>query len=201
MLEKDIEIYKKYDIVSGIDEAGRGPLAGPLVVAGVTVKKGFSIAGLNDSKKISDSRRRLLYPQIKQEAVSFYILTVEETFIEKMNILAATLWGMYQVCKELPKSQMTFIDGNRVPIELTEDEALPVIKGDSKLSVIAAASILAKVYRDDLMMVLDKKYPQYGFLRNKGYATREHLEAIDKYGITPCHRKNYAPVAQKRILI
>ncbi|MCF7919677.1 MAG: ribonuclease HII [Candidatus Cloacimonetes bacterium] len=188
--------YQRYELLTGIDEAGRGPLAGPLVVAGVTVNKGFELPGLNDSKQLSDKKRRELYTEIMASVLSSEIVIISEQEIDELNILAATMQGMTTVWQKLNIKGMILIDGNRLPEKLKHTEAEAVVKGDGRISAIAAASILAKVTRDNIMLELDKIYPEYGFARNKGYGTAEHLRIIGRLGITPCHRKSYRPVSQ-----
>lgn len=199
MLELDSYYQKDHDFLTGIDEAGRGPLAGPLVVAAVTVGSEFELFGLDDSKKLSDKKRRELYALIPGLVVDcrVEIITVEK--IDRVNILQATMQGMTQACLGLKTRGKILIDGNRVPGGLAETNAESIVKGDQKVSAIAAASILAKVVRDDLMIDYAAKYPGYGFERNKGYGTAEHLKAIHDIGITPIHRRSYAPVNQYTI--
>ncbi|MCF7911807.1 MAG: ribonuclease HII [Candidatus Cloacimonetes bacterium] len=196
MLELDNYYFATYNFITGIDEAGRGPLAGPLVVAAVTISSNFEISGLDDSKKLSDKKRRELYPLIMEEVIEYKIITVSVEEIEELNILHATMKGMQQVYQGLQMQGMILVDGNRLPANLKERGAEAIVKGDQKVSAIAAASILAKVYRDNIMIELDKSFPEYGFCRNKGYGTREHLLAIEQHGITPCHRQSFGPVAQ-----
>jgi ribonuclease HII len=199
MLELDRHYTAEYRFITGIDEAGRGPLAGPLVVAAVTISNDFEIEGLNDSKKLSDKKRRKLYQRIKEEVIEFEIVTISIEEIDEINILQATMKGMGLACEGLQMQGVILVDGNRLPAILAEKGAEAIVKGDQKVSAIAAASILAKVYRDDIMIELDKSYPEFGFCRNKGYGTMQHLKAIEKYGITPHHRRSYAPVAQQTL--
>jgi len=199
MLELDRHYTTEYKFITGIDEAGRGPLAGPLVVAAVTISADFEIEGLNDSKKLSDKKRRKLYQQIKDEVIDFEIVTIFREEIDEINILQATMKGMGLACEGLQMQGVILVDGNRLPEILAERGAEAIVKGDQKVSAIAAASILAKVYRDDIMIELDKTYPEYGFCHNKGYGTKQHLQAIEKHGITPHHRRSYAPVAQQTL--
>ena len=197
MLELDKSYFNNYEYITGIDEAGRGPLAGPLVVAAVTMKRGFLIEGLNDSKKLSDKTRRKLYQRIINEVVDYKIIVIGVDVIDRINILQATMLGMQKACTSLQKKGKILIDGNRIPEKLKEMEAEAIVKGDQKVSAIAAASILAKVYRDDIMIELNEKYPEYGFAQNKGYGTKLHLRALVKHGVTDEHRKSYGPVAQQ----
>jgi len=182
--------------VCGVDEAGRGPLAGPVVVAAVILDANRPIAGLDDSKKLSASKRETLYSQIVAAATAYNIQRISPRIIDEINILQATLRGMQQAALAIVTSASTIlIDGNRVPKELL-GRARAVVKGDGKYAAIAAASILAKVTRDRIMEEYDAIYPGYGFAQNKGYPTKQHLAAIRNLGITPIHRKTYKPVQQ-----
>lgn len=176
--------------IAGVDEAGRGPLAGPVCAAAVILPRGLVIDGLNDSKKLSDKRRRELMPIIKKEALAYGIAFASESEIDEINILQATFLAMKRALSQLAgKADFALIDGNR-----TTDFGLPVqtvIKGDSLSANIAAASILAKVTRDDLMLELAEKYPGYGFEIHKGYGTKAHYEAIDRLGLCPIHRQTF----------
>lgn len=176
--------------IAGVDEAGRGPLAGPVCAAAVILPRGLVIEGLNDSKKLSDKRRRELMPIIKQEALAYGIAFAFEQEIDEINILQATFLAMKRALSQLEgRADFALIDGNR-----STDFGLPVktvVKGDSLSANIAAASILAKVTRDDLMLELAKDYPGYGFEIHKGYGTKAHYEAIDRLGISPIHRKSF----------
>ncbi len=196
MLELDLYYKAKSDYLTGIDEAGRGPLAGPLVVAAVTVKNDFHIEGLDDSKKLSDKTRRRLYDLILKEVIDYKIEIICVEDIDRLNILQATLHGMQKACLSLQTRGYILVDGNRLPAGLADLGSEAVIKGDHLISAIAAASVLAKVVRDDIMIEMDSIYPQYGFARNKGYGTREHFTSIAKYGITPAHRRSFGPIAQ-----
>ena len=185
--------------VAGIDEAGRGPLAGPVVAAAVILPDGYELAGLNDSKQLSAKRREALYAALMQDPrvkKSVAQASVEE--IDRLNILRATHLAMARAAQALsPLPQMCIIDGLPVP-----NFPLPsrnLVKGDARCLSIAAASILAKVTRDHIMQELDAQFPAYGFARNAGYGTREHLEAIRTHGITVHHRRSFAPVAQMEL--
>lgn len=181
---------KGYKFICGVDEAGRGPLAGPVCAAAVILKPDTEIKGLNDSKKLTEAKRESLYEIICENAVSFAVAfsTVEE--IESLNILNATFVAMERAVSKLNiPADFAIIDGNRLP-DLSIP-ALAVVKGDSKSMSVAAASVLAKVTRDRLMLEYDKKYPNYGFAAHKGYGTKAHYEAINKYGITEIHRKSF----------
>lgn len=177
-------------VIAGVDEAGRGPLAGPVCAAAVILPRGLVIDGLNDSKKLSDKRRRELMPIIKQEALAYGIAFASEKEIDEINILQATFLAMKRALSRLNgMADFALIDGNRAT-----DFGLPVqtvIKGDSLSANIAAASILAKVTRDDYMLELAKQYPGYGFEIHKGYGTKAHYEAIDRLGISPVHRRTF----------
>jgi ribonuclease HII len=197
MIYKNEEKFRKqYGMIAGVDEAGRGPLAGPVVVAAVILQSGDKFAKLNDSKKLTAKVRAELFPIIKQKAIKYSIIEVSPAQIDEMNILQATLWGMQQAVAELAEKDIfSLIDGNRVPKGLL-GAAEAMVKGDSRFASIAAASILAKVHRDNLMLKLHERFPEYNFAKNKGYPTKEHMAAIRKYGITPFHRKSYRPVQQ-----
>lgn len=181
--------------IAGVDEAGRGPLAGPVVAAAVVLNPGHLPAGINDSKKLTEARREALYDEILARAkVSVGIGNVNR--IERMNILQATFWAMREALRGLP-GQLDFalIDGNQLPRDLP-CKAQAVVKGDARSLSIAAASIIAKVTRDRLMRDLAKVYPHYGWERNKGYGTAEHMAAIKRFGPCPEHRRTFAPIAQ-----
>ena len=176
--------------VCGIDEAGRGPLAGPVCAAAVILPPHLEIPGLNDSKKLSDKRRRELMPVIKEQAIAYGIGMASHEEIDQINILQATFLAMECALAQLEgKAKFALIDGNR-----EKDFGLPVmtvVKGDSRSANIAAASILAKVTRDDLMEALAEEYPQYGFEIHKGYGTKAHYEALRTYGPSPIHRMTF----------
>lgn len=176
--------------ICGIDEAGRGPLAGPVCAAAVILPPHLEIPGLNDSKKLSDKRRRELMPVIKEQAIAYGIGMASHEEIDQINILQATFLAMERALAQLEgKAKFALIDGNR-----EKDFGLPVmtvVKGDSRSANIAAASILAKVTRDDLMEALAEEYPQYGFEIHKGYGTKAHYEALRTYGPSPIHRMTF----------
>ncbi len=192
----DFELEKNamdrgFKYVCGVDEAGRGPLAGPVCAAAVILPYGCEIEGLNDSKKLSEKKRDMLFDIIIEKAISYSICygTLEE--IEKYNILNATFLAMNRSIESLDvKPDYCLIDGNRTPKEI-KFPCETVVKGDSKSYSVAAASILAKVSRDRLMLEYDKKYPQYGFKKHKGYGTKEHYEAIKKFGVCDIHRLSF----------
>lgn len=177
-------------IVCGVDEAGRGPLAGPVCAAAVILPPNVEIPGLNDSKKLTDKKRRELFPVIKDMAIAYGIGYATHEEIDEINILQATYLAMERALAQLSvKPEMALIDGNRA-----KDFGLPVrtvVKGDSLSASIAAASVLAKVSRDDLMLQLAEEYPHYGFEIHKGYGTKAHYEAIRAHGPSPVHRKTF----------
>jgi len=186
----EIESEIPFELICGVDEAGRGPLAGPVCAAAVILPKGLVIPGLNDSKKLSDKRRRELFPIIQQEAVSFGIAFASQEEIDEINILQATFLAMRRAMEQLnPQPEFALIDGNR-----ETDFGVPcktVIKGDSLSANIAAASVLAKVTRDNWMMEAAEKYPGYGFEIHKGYGTKAHYAALEKLGPCPIHRRSF----------
>ena len=186
--------WEKDLLVLGIDEAGRGPLAGPLSVAGVIFPPGYENPEIYDSKSISEKKRERLYETIMEDALYFWISEVDEKTIDRYNIYRADQMAMKEIATILP-GQAVLTDA--MPLEL-EVDCIPLVKGDQKSISIAAASILAKVTRDRIMTEYDRMYPEYGFASNKGYPTKTHLEAIDLYGITPIHRRSFAPVAYKQ---
>jgi len=182
-------------LVCGVDEAGRGSLAGPVVVAAVILDTTKPIEGLNDSKKLSSNRREKLAELIHRNALAFAVTRASVEEIDKINILQATLVAMQRAVEALNiQPRHALIDGNRCPALLCTAEAIP--GGDGKIAQIAAASILAKTARDALMKKLHERYPLYGFAEHKGYPTASHLKALKAYGITPVHRLSYAPVAR-----
>ena len=177
--------------VCGIDEAGRGPLAGPVCAAAVILPPGLEIPGLNDSKKLTDRRRRELYDVIVAEAESWSVALVDERTIDEINILQATLRAMAQAAAGLSRRpDLALVDGNREP-DLGDVPVRCIVGGDGRCAAVAAASILAKVTRDRLMEELDLQYPQYGFAVHKGYGTRRHYEALRTYGPCPIHRRTF----------
>ena len=177
-------------IICGVDEAGRGPLAGPVCAAAVILPANLDIPGLTDSKKLSDKRRRELYPVIKEQAIAYGIGFASQEEIDQMNILQATFLAMQRAMDQLEvKPELALIDGNR-----QKDFGLPVetvVKGDSLSASIAAASVLAKVTRDDVMLAMAQEYPCYGFEIHKGYGTKAHYEALQKLGPCPIHRMTF----------
>ena len=195
-----LEYEKKYwsmgkKLVAGIDEAGRGPLAGPVYAACVVFEPGVVIDGINDSKKLSEKKREQLFDVITEKALYYSIVSVDEKVIDQINILEATYKAFRDSLNELPvMPDIALIDGNRAKDIPTEYET--VVKGDSKSQSIAAASILAKVSRDRFVMELDKKYPRYGFAKHKGYPTKDHYAAIEEYGPSPVHRLTFKGVVK-----
>ena len=191
MWEIENSLHEKgYRVICGVDEAGRGPLAGPVCAAAVILPDGIEIPGLTDSKKLTDKKRRELFPVIKEQAVAYGIAFASHEEIDEINILQATYLAMERALAQLSvKPDIAMIDGNRA-----KDFGLPVqtvVKGDSLSANIAAASILAKVSRDDLMLELAGKYPEYHFEVHKGYGTKAHYEALRAYGASPVHRKTF----------
>ena len=191
MLEYEKNLYSKgYEYICGIDEAGRGPLCGPVVAAAVIIKKGDKIEGVNDSKKLSEKKREELFEIIKERAVAYSVGIVDEKTIDEINILEATRLAMKKAVEGLSqKPDYALVDAEKkVPIDVPY---APIIKGDALSESIAAASIIAKVTRDRMVIELDKKYPEYNFAKNKGYGTKEHTEAIKKYGLCEAHRRSF----------
>ncbi len=179
-----------YKIICGVDEAGRGPLAGPVYAAAVILKDNQLIEGVNDSKKLSEKKREELFDKIINEALDFSIACVSEKEIDELNILNATYLAMKRAVEGLKvKPDFALIDGNRMPPLSIDGET--IIKGDAKSASIAAASILAKVSRDRYMLEMAEKYPQYQFGKHKGYGTKLHYEMLDKYGESDIHRKTF----------
>ena len=183
------------DLVAGVDEVGRGPLCGPVVTAAVILDPSRPILGLNDSKKLSEARREALFEEIREKALAWCIALAEVEEIDRLNILHATMLAMQRAVEGLSVTpRLALIDGNRCP-KLAVPCA-PVVKGDSQVPAIAAASILAKVSRDREMVELDRVYPGYGMAGHKGYPTAVHLEALSRLGPTPIHRRSFAPVRE-----
>lgn len=178
---------------AGVDEAGRGPLAGPVIAAAVILPDGHGLSGLADSKQLSEARREALATQIRDVAVAWSIGRAEVDEIDRLNILQASLLAMRRAVEGLTvRPRRALIDGNRCP-EL-DCPAEAIVKGDATVPAISAASILAKVTRDQEMLSLDERYPQYQFARHKGYPTRLHLQALAEHGVSPVHRRTFGPV-------
>ena len=182
-------------LVAGVDEAGRGPLAGPVVAAAVILDELQPIVGLADSKKLSALKREKLYDEIMAKALCCSVAQASVQEIDTLNILQATMLAMRRAVQGLRlKPVKVLIDGNRLPVLDVRAEA--IVQGDALIPAISAASILAKVHRDRLCTQLHLQYPQYGFERHKGYGTAEHLQALADHGPSPCHRHSFAPVAR-----
>ena len=180
-------------LIAGVDEAGRGPLAGPLVIAAVVMPQEFFISGLNDSKQISASKRDKLYDEILQKALSVSVNIVSICNIDELNIYRATQQGMAEVLLHLDKQpDVALIDA--MPVEAGDIKTVSLVHGDALSASIAAASIIAKVTRDRIMEKLDTLYPAYKFANNKGYGSKDHMQAIDQDGVTEWHRRSYEPV-------
>ena len=183
--------YNEGVLEAGCDEAGRGPLAGPVFAAAVILPHNFFHPLLNDSKKMSEKSRNILRPIIEREAIAYSVVSLSAGEIDSMNILNASIEGMQRAVRQLSvKPEHLLIDGNRFKLM----DGIPhtcMVKGDARFASIAAASVLAKTYRDEYMTKIAEDYPQYGWERNMGYPTREHIEAIKQYGYTPFHRKSF----------
>ena len=177
----------------GIDEAGRGPLAGPCVVAGVVLPLGYTHPSINDSKQLSAKQRERILGDILKDALWVMVVTVSPETIDALNIYAATSQAMIQIAKSAP---VDLVLTDAMPFSLTDKQVRDYIKGDSRSISIAAASIVAKVVRDKIMEDYDKQYPGYGFAKHKGYPTAQHVEALYRLGLTPIHRLSYAPVRE-----
>lgn len=187
-----------YRMACGIDEAGRGPLAGPVCAAAVVLPAGCKIDGLNDSKKVSETKRERLFDEITAQAISYGIGWASEREIDEINILRATLLAMRRAVEALPApADYALVDGNQMPELDIPGET--VVKGDGKCASIAAASILAKVSRDRLLRQWDTEYPGYGFASHKGYGTKAHYAAIMQYGILPVHRRSFLKKVEKEL--
>ena len=191
MTEIENGLYSKgFKLIAGVDEAGRGPLAGPVCAAAVILPQGVKIEGVNDSKKLTEKKREALFDIICNTAVAYAIEFVSPTVIDEINIRQATSLAMHNAVQNLDrKADYIIIDGNDgIPFDTPYEY---IIKGDARSQTIAAASILAKVSRDRLMRELDREYPEYGFAKHKGYGTKAHMEAIQKYGVSEVHRKTF----------
>ena len=191
------EYPQGYQLFAGVDEVGRGPLVGDVVTAAVILDPNNPIEGLNDSKKLSEKKRLALLPEIKEKALAWSVGRCSPQEIDELNILQATMVAMQRAIAGLSvQPDMALIDGNRVP-ELPM-ASIAVVKGDLRVAEISAASIIAKLVRDQEMEELDKLHPEFGFAKHKGYPTKAHFEAIEKHGVTEHYRKSFKPV--KRIL-
>lgn len=187
-----------FEFVAGVDEAGRGTLAGPVVVAAVILPHELFLEYLNDSKQVTEKRREILFQEIREKALCYSVSVIDNEIIDKINILQATKLGMHRAIEQLqnPKPEKILIDAVKLNLSIP---SLSLIKGDSLSASIAAASILAKVTRDHLMQEYDKKFPEYGFAKHKGYGTKEHLRAIEKFGACPIHRLTFKPFSDQQI--
>ena len=191
-LQDELPVFN--GLLAGTDEAGRGPLAGNVVAAAVILDMAVTIDGLDDSKKLSEKKRQTLAEEIKQKALAWSVVSVSPQQIDEMNILQASLFAMKTAAEELPvRPDHVFVDGNKTLNDCFCDNTA-IIKGDSRVAEISAASILAKVERDAQMLELHKQYPEYGFDKHKGYPTKVHREILNQIGPCPEHRRSYAPV-------
>ena len=183
------EIYDKYDLIAGIDEVGRGPLAGPVVTCAVIMKKDSHIDGITDSKKLNRKKMLKLKEKILEDSISISYGYANQNLIDEINIRQATLFAMKMAVENLsPRPEILLIDAERIDSDIPQ---LNIVKGDLNEYAISCASILAKIRRDDIMINFSKIYPEYSFDTNVGYGTKKHYEAIDKFGITPIHRKSF----------
>lgn len=188
------DLSKEY-LIAGIDEAGRGPLAGPVVAAAVILDPRRPIQGLADSKKLSEKQREQLFQKIRENALAWSVARATVIEIDQINILQATLLAMQRAIARLKiQPHLALVDGNKCPV--LPCEARAIIGGDDSEPVISAASIVAKVLRDRLMVMLDKKYPEYGLAQHKGYSTSKHIKALQLHGPSRIHRRSFAPVAE-----
>ncbi|WP_423363516.1 ribonuclease HII [Mycoplasma sp. P36-A1] len=188
----DLDLLKKYDYIIGIDEVGRGCLAGPLVVCGAIMSYENLIDEVNDSKKLSEKKREKILPLIKDNVLDYFVLEVNNDIVDEINIYQATKQAMQHVAKKLNRNN-TLILTDAMPLNM--DNNIDIIKGDATSYAIACASIIAKVYRDHIMVELDQVYPEYGFAKHKGYGTKQHKEALIQYGyLDKIHRKSYEPI-------
>jgi len=186
---------KGYMLVAGTDEAGRGPIAGPVVAASVILPTGLWLEGLNDSKKVSPKKRDRLYDEILKNCICYRIKVIDNDEIDRINILQSSYLAMKLAISEMDISpDFVLVDG--LENKMIKIPQLPLIKGDSKSASIAAASILAKVYRDRMMEEYDLLYPEYGFAAHKGYPTKRHIQAVEEYGVLKIHRKTFTPISK-----
>ncbi len=188
--EYELKYWQENKLLVGIDEAGRGPLAGPMVVAGVVFPMGYQSGEINDSKQLTEKKREELYDIIIKDALYYRVEVVSPEEIDRINILEADRKAMTEIALS---SGCDIILTDAMDLYINK-KVISIIKGDAKSCSIAAASILAKVTRDHIMMEYDKIYPQYGFAKHKGYGTKQHLQALEEFGVTPIHRKSYRPV-------
>lgn len=193
LLAYEKELYSEgYEFIAGTDEAGRGPLAGPVVAAAVILPKNTIITGVNDSKQLTEKKRNELFDIINEKALAVGIAFVDNKKIDEINILESSRLAMMEAIKKL-KIKAQYVLSDAMPMNI-DVPVKPIIKGDALSESIAAASIIAKVTRDRYMDEMDKIYPEYGFKKHKGYPTKDHIEAIKKYGITDIHRKTFKPI-------
>ena len=196
-IEYDEVIYPDFDLIAGVDEVGRGPLVGDVVTAAVILDKNNPIEGLADSKKLSEKKLAIMFDEIQQKALCISVGRASPEEIDDINILHATMLAMQRAVQGLTiQPEFVFIDGNRCPTLNMPSEA--IVKGDARVAEISAASIIAKVTRDREMQELDKRYPEYGFAKHKGYPTKAHFEALEKHGAIAEYRKSFKPV--KKVL-
>jgi len=193
LLSFEKELYKNgIEFIAGVDEVGRGPLIGPVVASAVILPKNYKLDGLNDSKKLSEKKRNQYYDIINRDALAIGVGIIDETIIDEVNIYEATKLAMLEAINALKiKPEHILIDAMPLDIEIPRTS---IIKGDAKSLSIAAASVIAKVTRDNMMYELDRKYPEYGFASHKGYPTKKHLEALKNYGLIEGYRKTYTPI-------
>jgi ribonuclease HII len=194
LLKYEKELYKKgYDLIAGCDEAGRGPLCGPVVASAVILPKNYHLEGLTDSKKLTEKQREKFFEIIQKDAIAVGISIIDNKIIDEINILEASRLAMQEAVKDLKKKPDYIITD---AMDLRCDNCLPIIKGDAKSITIAAASVIAKVTRDHIMDDYDLVYPEYEFKKHKGYPTKKHLENMYKYGVLDIYRKTYKPVKE-----
>lgn len=188
-------MFNPEKMIAGVDEAGRGPLAGPVIAAAVILDPTKPITGLADSKMLSEKKREILAKTIQEQALAWALGRAEVEEIDSINILQASLLAMQRAVEKLSiKPELALVDGNKCPVLNCQTQA--IIQGDKTVSAISAASILAKVARDHEMLLLDVQYPQYGFAKHKGYGTKKHLDALQQFGASIIHRRSFAPVKQ-----
>ena len=195
MLDLEKEYYsEKVKVIVGVDEAGRGPLCGPVVAAACILPKGYHNEHINDSKKLTEKKREIAYQEIINDALAYGVGIVDAKRIDEINIYQATKEAMSKAINQINISYDLILT-DAMKLENQKAEVVPIIKGDAKAESIAAASIIAKVTRDHMLEEMDKKYPQYGFISHKGYGTKKHIEAIKKFGIIKgFHRETYEPI-------
>ena len=205
LCEKDNHRYEKryqkegYSLIAGVDEVGRGPLVGPVVAAAVILPKNYTLEGLTDSKKLSEKKRELFFDSIMKDAVAVGVGVIDNNIIDEINIYEATKIAMKEAINNLSvKPDIVLTDAMNLDID---NKVVPIIKGDIKSITISAASVIAKVTRDRMMEELDKEFPFYNFKKNKGYPTKDHINAIEQYGILKEHRKSYAPIKNNNYTI